>query len=320
MITQTPYGLYCEPGQFFIDPTRKVDKAIITHGHSDHAKAGSSHYLATSQSEGILRNRLGKSIRLETLEYGAPIRIHEVKLTFFPSGHLLGAAQIKLEHKGKITVISGDYKRDQDSTCEPFEPVACHEFISECTFGLPIYHWPKIDAVAQQINNWWMINSEAEKLSTILTYSLGKAQRILSLLDTRIGPIYVHPAIKSMNQCYQESGIELPYVDSIQLQDIQPKDISHRGILLAPPGSNFSKFLEDRKKNMLAMASGWMATQSHRKRMRMSKGFIVSDHVDWPGILQTVEQTGCEKVLFTHGDPTQLLGWFRNTGMCADSI
>ncbi|MGE8456702.1 MAG: ligase-associated DNA damage response exonuclease, partial [Pseudomonas alloputida] len=210
LVIARPEGLYCPPGDFYIDPWRPVDRAVITHGHGDHARTGNGHYLTASPGAGILRSRLGQEINLQTLPYGERLLHQGVTLSLHPAGHVLGSAQVRLEYRGEVWVASGDYKVEPDGTCTPFEPVACHTFITESTFGLPIYRWPSQSEIFASINAWWRANSEQGKASVLFCYAFGKAQRILHGLDASIGPILVHGAMEPLNRVYQDAGIRLP--------------------------------------------------------------------------------------------------------------
>jgi DNA ligase-associated putative exonuclease len=210
LIVARPEGLYCPPGDFYIDPWRPVARAVITHAHSDHARVGHAHYLAHTDSEGTLRTRLGHDINLQTLPYGEAIEHHGVRVSLHPAGHVLGSAQVRLEHGGRVWVASGDYKTEPDGTCAPFEPVPCDTFITESTFGLPIYRWPTQAVLFAEIDAWWRANAEAGRASVLFCYAFGKAQRILHGVDASIGPIVVHGAVEPLNAVYRAAGVALP--------------------------------------------------------------------------------------------------------------
>lgn len=210
LIVARPEGLYCPPGDFYIDPWRPVDRAVITHAHGDHAHRGNRHYLAAAPGAGILRARLGEDIDLQTLPYGARLEHRGVTLSLHPAGHVLGSAQVRLEYHGEVWVASGDYKVEADGTCEPFEPVRCHTFISESTFGLPIYRWQAQARLFADIDAWWRANAAAGRASVLFAYAFGKAQRVLHGIDASIGPLLVHGAVEPLNRVYREAGIHLP--------------------------------------------------------------------------------------------------------------
>ena len=210
LIVSRPEGLYCPAGEFFIDPWRPVDRAVITHAHSDHARPGNAHYLAHRDSAELLHIRLGADISLQTLEYGEALEHRGVRISLHPAGHVLGSAQVRLECKGRVWVASGDYKLADDGTCRPFEPVRCDTFITESTFGLPIYRWPHQADLFAEINNWWQRNAASGRASILFCYAFGKAQRILRSVDSTIGPIVCHGAVEPINAVYRATGIPLP--------------------------------------------------------------------------------------------------------------
>ena len=205
LVVQRPHGLYCPPGDFYIDPWRPVDRAVITHAHADHARPGHAHYLAARPSEGVLRARLG-DIRLDTLAYGERLVHRGVTISLHPAGHVLGSAQVRLEHGGQVWVASGDYKVAPDPTCAPFEPVRCDTFITESTFGLPVYRWPSDDELFAQVNAWWAANAAAGRASVLACYSFGKAQRLLGGIDPSIGPVVVHGAVECVPADHEKAA------------------------------------------------------------------------------------------------------------------
>jgi putative mRNA 3-end processing factor len=313
-----PEGIYCPAGDFYIDPWKPVVKAVITHGHSDHARHGMAHYLTSRFNEPILKARLGKNISAECLDYGQAIHVKGVKVSLHPAGHIHGSAQIRMEHRGQITVITGDYKRQHDPTADSFEPVPCHTLVSECTFGLPVYRWPAPGSVFAEINNWWKLNAEAGRTSILFSYSLGKAQRLLSGLDPSIGPIWAHDAIVAMNDCYRHNGVKLPACAKLNAGAVRA---AHgKGIVLAPPSSDESTWLSSLGDSSRSMASGWMQLRGRRRHRSLDRGFVLSDHVDWNGIIQTIQETGCEKVYLTHGYCGAVVRWLRDQGLHAEPL
>jgi len=318
LIVARTEGLYCPPGNFYIDPWQPVDRAVITHGHSDHARLGSNYYLTAVPGAGILRKRLGEHIRLQTLEYGHVINHHGVTLSLHPAGHVLGSAQVRLEYKGEIWVASGDYKLEDDSTCAPFEPVRCHTFITESTFGLPIYHWPPQAELTADINAWWRDNAAHQRTSVLFCYAFGKAQRLLAGLDAEIGPILVHGAVEPLNQVYREAGVKLPptqyagaLTDAAQLR---------RSIVLAPPSAQGTIWMRRFGDYADGFASGWMQLRGTRRRRGVDRGFVVSDHADWPGLQQAIAATGAERVFVTHGQINVMVRWLRERGLDAQAF
>src|SRR5437764_6884491 len=235
LLTPTDDGLYCPPGDFHVDPWKPVPRAVVTHAHSDHARWGCAHYLAAAAGEHVLRARLGPAAHIHPLPYGEPVTIRGVKVSFHPAGHILGSAQVRLEHRGEVWVVSGDYKTEPDATCAPFEPVRCHVFVSESTFGLPIYRWPPQAEVFGEINAWWRANQAAGKATLLFGYALGKAQRLLAGLDPSIGPIFCHGAVEKLNTAYRASGVHLPptkYAATVKGVDWS------QALVVAPPSAH----------------------------------------------------------------------------------
>ena len=298
LLTFTERGIYCPAADVHIDPWRPVDRALITHGHADHARPGMGHYLATEEAAPVIRHRLGE-IDLDTVRYGEPIMRNGVRFSFHPAGHVPGSAQIRVEHKGEVWVVSGDYKLEPDGISTPFEPVACHTFISECTFGLPVFNWAPPGQVAGEINDWWRANAEAGRFSICGAYSLGKAQRILAALDPSIGPILCHGAVEATNAVLRAQGIALPETTHVTPElDVK----SMRGaFVLAPPSALGSTWAGRVRPASTAFASGWMALRGVRRRRAADRGFVMSDHADWAGLNSAIRETGASRVFVTHG-------------------
>jgi len=290
----TNSGLYCEAGDFYVDPWKPVSKAVITHAHSDHARSGSRKYLCAESCKQVLRTRLGDEANIATLRFGESKQVGGVHVSLHPAGHILGSAQVAIEQAGKVIVVSGDYKRQSDPTCESFEPVRCHTFITESTFGLPVYRWPATDDVVADINEWWSTNQRAGKCSLILSYSLGKAQRIVASVDSSIGPILTHGAVENLNAAYRASDVALPETTAVMSAS---KDTDWtQALVIAPPGAAGSSWSNRLGKTSVAMASGWMQIRGNRRRRAMDRGFVLSDHVDWPDLLMTIRDTQAEEV------------------------
>lgn len=311
-------GLWCEAGGFHIDPWNPVSKALITHGHSDHARWGSAAYLCAAPSARILQLRLGPDARIETLPYGERIAIGEVSVSFHPAGHVLGSAQIRVEHKGEVWVVSGDYKLSADATCAPFEPLRCHTFVTESTFGLPIYRWPSEASVFASINDWWRSNRERGLCSVVFAYPLGKSQRVLSGLDPAIGPIFCHGAVERMNRVYRETDVALPETLYTGMVD-RGYDWS-RGIVIAPPSAQGSTWMRRFGPVSTGMASGWMRIRGKRRHRPMDRGFVLSDHADWPELQRAISATGAECVLVTHGYRAPMVRWLEEQGKQARAL
>ncbi len=303
LITVRPEGLYCELGDFFIDPWRAVDTALITHAHADHARSGSHRYVATHISEGILKKRLGSQIQLQGVEYGAPLKFGNTWVSFHAAGHVLGSAQIRVEYKDEVWVVSGDYKRCADPSCAPFEVVPCHTFITEATFGLPIYTWQPGATTVKQIYDWWQ--SDRDRPSLLFCYAFGKAQRILAeLTQFTDQPVYLHGAIHGLTEIYRMAGVNM--LPTLSTAD-KPHSQKFKGdLILAPPSAHRSSWMKRFSQPQTAFASGWMAVRGARRRRGYERGFVLSDHADWQGLVQTVCQTGANQIYVTHGQSEAL--------------
>jgi putative mRNA 3-end processing factor len=311
VLTFTDRGLFCPAGDFFVDPWRPVDRALITHGHSDHARPGHSRYLATESAAPVIRHRLG-DIALSTVRYGETRRIGGATVSFHPAGHVPGSAQIRIEVGGEVWVVSGDYKTESDGLSEPFEPVRAHAFITESTFGLPVFEWAPQAEVAAEINGWWAANAAQGRASILGAYALGKAQRLLALLDPDIGPILTHGAVENVNEVLRAQGLALP--DTIRATaEFDPK--AHPGALvLATPSALGTPWARRFGPASTAFASGWMRLRGIRRRRAADRGFVLSDHADWSGLNAAIAETGAERVFVTHGYTSQFRRWLETQG------
>ncbi len=300
LIRRQPQGLYCEVGDFFIDPSKGVDRAVITHAHADHARRGSRHYLCASPCEALLKIRLGKTKTIESIPYGEKRNIHGVEVSFHPAGHILGSSQVRLEYKGEIWVVSGDYKLQKDPTCTPFEPVQSHHFISECTFGAPIYQWPDPQGQWDRLKRWWHRNQQAGLNSLIRGYSLGKAQRILHACEESSGPILLHPSVEEFLPSYQAEGVSFPPFQTLSETSLKAHD--GKMLVIAPPSAHLS-FISKRPSSWeMIGASGWlMVTHPHRKKHQPT-GLVISDHADWPGLLEAIKASQAHTIHLVHGN------------------
>lgn len=315
LVISRPEGLYCPAGDFYIDPWRKVHRAVITHAHADHARYGHAHYLCSAEGERVLRARLG-NIHCDTLAYGQTLHHQGVDISLHPAGHVLGSAQVRLSYKGEVWVVSGDYKVMPDATCSPFEPVQCHTFITESTFGLPIYRWQPDAMVFQDINTWWASNAAAGRASVLYGYSFGKAQRLIAGVDASIGPIVCHSAAESLNQAYRDSGVRLPV--TLTVSEVDDPTVFNRCLAIAPPAAQGASWLKRFGKHYAdALASGWMAMRGARRRSGVDRGFVLSDHADWPGLMQAIGATGAEQVIVTHGQVDVMVRWLQSQGLNA---
>lgn len=299
LIRPTKEGLYCEAGDFFIDPWRAVDRAVITHAHSDHARSGSRRYLCSKSGEGVLRHRIGQKSNIAAIPFGEERSFGDVRVSLHPAGHILGSAQVRVEHRGEVWVVSGDYKTVADISCEAFEPVRCNTFITECTFGLPAYRWLSSEIVFAEINAWWRRNQEQNRTSMLFAYSLGKAQRVLAGIDSSIGPIGIHGAVAPFLPLYREAGITLPEAQKVTAENA--KDLKGKALIVAPGSAANTPWMKKLNPSSLAFASGWMAIRGNRRRQALDRGFVLSDHVDWTGLIDAVKATGAEQIGVTHG-------------------
>ena len=316
MLTETTDGLYCAAGDFFIDPWQPVARALITHAHGDHARPGSRAYLCTPGTAALLRRRLGADTSIEAVEYGTRLRLGDVTVSFHPAGHVLGSAQIRIEADNGVWVVSGDYKRTADPTCAPFEPVPCDTFITESTFGLPIYRWDETPVIMRDILAWWEANREGGRASVIFCYTLGKAQRLLAeLAKITAQPVYVHGMMLGMIEAYREAGVPLPDVKQV----IESKGRSRASfageLVLAPLSARGTPWMRRLGTISDAFASGLMRVRGVRRQRAYDRGFVISDHADWPALLQTIAETGAQRVLATHGHAEPLARHLRDQGL-----
>ena len=317
LLTFTDRGIYCPLGDFYIDPWRPVDRALITHGHADHARPGHGAYLATEAAAPVMHHRLG-DIPLDTIRFGETRQIGDVTVSFHPAGHVPGSAQIRIEHKGQIWVASGDYKTENDGFSEPFEPVSSHAFITESTFGLPVFKWTPQSQLAQDINAWWASTVADGRTPLLGAYALGKAQRLMSILDPSIGPILTHGAVENTNEVLRAQGLKLP--DTIRVTpDLNPKE--HRNALvLATPSAFGTPWARRFGTTSTAFASGWMRLRGVRRRRAADRGFIMSDHADWPALNAAIKETGATRIFVTHGYTSVFSKWLNEQGYDAQIV
>ena len=316
MVVVRKEGLYCVPGQFYIDPWRPVERAVITHAHGDHARAGHGHYLSSAAGLQVLRSRLGE-IHVDGLEYGAKVVHNGVAISLHPAGHVLGSSQVRMEHRGEVWVASGDYKVEPDRTCAPFEAVRCDTFITESTFGLPVYRWQGERDIFDDMNSWWRKNAGEGRCSVVFAYAFGKAQRILSGLDPSIGPIVCHGAAEPLNQVYRAAGVALPPTVMVTALD---KAELKKALVIAPPSASGSPWMKRFGDYSDSFASGWMLLRGARRRRGVDRGFVLSDHADWPGLMSAIAATGAQRIIVTHGSIPVMVRWLRQLGLDASGF
>jgi putative mRNA 3-end processing factor len=353
LLIPTPDGLYLPDAGVHVDPWNPVDRAILTHGHADHARPGTRHVLAAASGVGILKRRLGSRTRIEGVQFGTPISLGSARISLHPAGHILGSAQIRVEVRGEVWVITGDCKRAPDPTAEPFEPIRSDTLVCECTFGLPIYRWPDPDQVSDAILDWWLESASRGQTAVLGGYALGKAQRLLrgvaDAADRRgislPGPLWVHGAVDALLEPYREAGISLP--PSSRPPDLrvarggrsgatrageyeageyeaggsaQPRAREAGALVLAPPSALQTPWIRRFGPVSTALASGWMQLRGTRRRRGLDRGFVLSDHLDWPGLLETVAESGAERLYLTHGTTGPAVRFFREKGLDAHTL
>jgi len=318
LIQPTQHGLYCEAGGFYIDPRSPVERAIVTHAHSDHACYGCRHYLGSSRSRELFRLRLSPDAEFQFLDFGEMIQVGGVKISLHPAGHILGSAMVRLEHHGHVTLVSGDYKLGDDATCDAWQPVRCDLMVTESTFGLPIYRWDEQQQTFDQINAWWRQCRDEGKCAVLYGYAVGKSQRLLSGLDPSIGPILTHGAVEKGTQAYRDAGVIMPpttYVSEV------PKKNSFAGsIVVAVPSAHGTTWMRRFGEVSTAMASGWMMIRGARRRRAVDRGFVLSDHADWPGLLSAIKACSPEQVWVTHGYTEVLSRHLQSLGYDAEAL
>lgn len=314
LITLSDAGLYCPAGDFHIDPWKTVPCAVVTHAHADHARPGMGHYWAAKTGEGLLRVRLGRDAPLTLLDYGQRLQIGGATMSLHPAGHVLGSSQVRVEVGDQVWVASGDYKRCADPTCAPFEPLRCDTFITEATFALPVYRWDAPTDVAREIYEWWQQCKREGKAAVLFAYALGKAQRILAeLMAYTDEQVLLHGAMTPLVKAYRQAGVAMLPTEPV---GDRPKGTSFAGrLVLAPPGAGGTPWMRRFAPYSTGFASGWMRLRGTRRREAYDRGFVMSDHTDWPGLIRTIEETGARRVLATHGNTDALVGYLRERGI-----
>ena len=317
MIQFTDKGLYCPAGQFYIDPWRPVERSVITHAHSDHARTGNQLYLCHHDTKTLLQTRLGAN-NYESVGWNEPVMMNGVRISLHPAGHIIGSAQVRLEYQGEVWVVSGDYKTEDDGISGAFEPLPCHVFITESTFGLPIYNWKPQAELAAHLRDWVAGNRAQDKTSVLLAYSLGKAQRVVRALEPLGARIYVHGAVWNVHQALIAAGVPLPPVERV-LPDT-PKELMRGQVVIAPGSAETSPWMRRFSPYAVGICSGWMQVRGNVRRRNADAGFAMSDHADWKGLLAAVAATGAEKVFVTHGFQAALTRYLNEIGITAAEV
>lgn len=319
LIEATNQGLVCAAGGFVIDPWKQTRISLITHAHADHARRVADIYYASESSVPLLRKRLGDDLDIRGVAFGEKLTFNDTTVSFHPAGHVLGSAQIRVERADEVWVFTGDFKRDADPSCEAFELVPCNTFITEATFALPVYRWQPGHVVAREIHDWWQLMKSTKRPAVLFAYSLGKAQRVLAELTAFTDEeVFVHGAVHPLTEIYREAGIHMLPTRPIDLTDRQQ---DYRGrLIVAPPGASGTAWMRRFKNASTGFCSGWMRVRGNRRRQGYDRGFVLSDHADWPGLLQTIEETGATRVLTTHGQSASLVRLLRERGVDAAEL
>ncbi len=318
LITATEKGLYCPAGDFYIDPWLPVPRAVLTHAHGDHARAGSEQYFAECSSEGVLRQRLGAELSLVMKRYGERFQLGAAEVSLHAAGHVLGSAQIRVRVDNETWVVTGDYKRAPDPTCAPFEPVVCDVLISEATFALPCYRWPETRDVIAEIWRWWQSNREQSRASVLFCYAFGKAQRVLAELMAHTSEsVFLHGAVLPLVEEYRRAGIAMLPAEPV----VREKRADYRGaLIIAPPSAAGTPWMRRFADASTGFCSGWMRIRGARRRRGYDRGFVLSDHADWPALIHTVAESHAKKILLTHGYSDALVRFLREQGVDAAAL
>jgi putative mRNA 3-end processing factor len=318
LLTPDGRGLLCAPGGFHVDPWAPVPQAVVTHAHGDHARPGSGTYWCSVEAEPFLRRRVGPEASVRALAWGERVELADAVVSVHPSGHVRGAAQVRVESKGAVWVVSGDYKRAADPTCSPFEVVPCDVFVTESTFGLPVYRWPDVREVVEDVLAWWDGNRAAGRPALLYCYAVGKAQRLLAELARLTDrPVLVHGAVETACALYRQAGV--PLLPTRAVDEGRRRGAFAGELVLAPPSARGTPWARRFGDHESAQASGWMRVRGTRRRRSLDRGFVLSDHADWPALLRTVSQTGARRVRVVHGYAEELAGYLREQGFEADA-
>ncbi|MDZ4709369.1 MAG: ligase-associated DNA damage response exonuclease [Saprospiraceae bacterium] len=317
LLTFTAKGIYCPRADVYIDPHKPVSRALITHGHSDHAILGHRYYLCTALTAAILKYRLGSFIQIQTVEYAQPVLINQVRFSFHPAGHIPGSAQIRVSYLDEIWVVTGDYKTEVDEICEAYELIPCHTLITETTFALPVYQWKPQKQIIREILEWYNYNLNSGQTTVLLAYALGKSQRLIHHIPADI-PVYTHGSVEQTTEVLRKAGLGLrptiPVSSRVSKKEIQ------KGITIAPSSVLNSLWIRSLVNPVTATISGWMALINNRKKQAADHGFTLSDHVDWPSLNEVIKQSGTQKVFATHGYTSLYVDWLCSRGYDAEIV
>lgn len=314
----TASGLYCPPGDFYIDPWKPVQNALITHAHGDHLRHGSASYILARPGASIAKLRLGGDRDITAVDYGTRFPVGPTTVSLHPAGHILGSSQIRIEYAGQVWIVSGDYKRQPDPTCAAFETLECDVFVSEATFALPVYRWPQTSQVVEEIVRWWRSNRERGLASALFCYALGKSQRVLAELRAFTDEaVYVHGAVDSLVGVYRRAGIAM--VPTLPIPSDRKTDFSG-ALILAPPSAVGTPWMRRFGEHATGFCSGWMRVRGDRRRRGYDRGFVISDHADWPSLVQTCRATNARRVLLTHGYSDALCRHLTESGLEASAL
>ncbi len=317
LLTPDAGGLYCPAGDFWIDPLRPVSRAIITHAHADHARSGAGEYFSTRDGLPVLTHRVGEKGAFRAVDYGEPFELGGTRVTLFPAGHILGSATVRIESDNGVWGVSGDFKRAPDPTCRGFEPFKCDVWLTECTFGLPVYRWPATEQVIEEVLDWWRSCRETNRPAVLFCYALGKAQRVLAELAGRApGPIWLHGAMLPLTDCYRQQGI--PLAETRPVSEAEKGYKFAGDLIMAPPSAAGSPWMRRFPRHSSGFVSGWMRIRGHRRRRGYDQGFVLSDHADWPALIDTVSDMQARRVITIHGNGEALAGFLQEEGLDAE--
>ncbi len=311
-------GLYCEAGDFWIDPLKPVGRAIVTHAHADHARSGSGDYHTATENLPILSARIGEGAPHHGHEWEKPFELGATRVTLFPAGHIFGSSWVRIESDGDTWGVSGDFKRAPDPTCRSFQPAPVDVWLTECTFGLPVYRWPQPEQVIDEIHAWWQDCRRDNRPAVLFCYALGKAQRVLAELAGRTDqPVWLHGAMRPLVDAYRQAGVEM--LPTRMVSDAEKGEKFGGQLVLAPPSAAGSTWMRRFPRHASGFVSGWMRIRGNRRRRGYDRGFVMSDHADWPALVDTVADMGAARVVTIHGNGEALAGYLHSQGLQAES-